>query len=108
MILVTCQSLIVKQIKENDGYAWPCDDQSHNQQPGHRWSKGQNDIIQKCPMIRPRWRGRLPAVALAAHWWKELGSGRKRQRFELKYEDIITKKEDSKKHAIALSVDRER
>ena len=65
---VTCQSFIVEQIKEDDGDCGPRDDQSHDQQPGHRRAKGQNDIIQKGPLIGPSWRGRPLAVGLTAHW----------------------------------------
>lgn len=72
MTLVTRQSSVVQQVKENDGDSWPREDQSHDQQPGHRWAEGQNDIVQKCPLFGLSWRDRPPAVRLTAHWWREL------------------------------------
>lgn len=69
---ITCQSFIVKQIKQNDGDPWPGQDQGHNQQPGHWWAEGHNHFVQKRRLIWPSWRGRLPALHLTAHWSSEL------------------------------------
>lgn len=69
---VTCQSFIVKQIKQNDGDPWPGQDQGHDQQPGHRRAEGHNHLVQKGRLIGPGGRGGLPAPRLAAHWCQEL------------------------------------
>lgn len=77
MTLVTCQSFIVKQIKEYNGDSWPGEDQSHDQQPGHWWSEGHDDFIQKCRLSGPSWRDGLPPLCATAHRWKELKEGKK-------------------------------
>lgn len=70
--LVTCQSLVVQQVKEDDGDPRPREDQSHDQQPGHWGTESHDDFVQKRSLIGSGRRDRPSSVSLAAHWCGEL------------------------------------